>query len=282
MMMRPRLILMNANLARAIVLTPILLMCSCGGGGGSAGSIGSVRARRNHSPGSANQSSNWSGYGIAGAPGGFTSVQGTWVVPAIAPSSKDTASSTWAGVGGGCANPPSCTVVDQTLIQAGTEADNSGGKPTYSAWWEAIPGPSVTLMGGPLSPTSYDVRPGDSVTVTISSNLVVWTIEIQNVRSGAMHWTFSTMVPYASAGLTAEWIEEAPLTAGSSGAGQIPLSNFTRVEFDQLLANGANPNLMPADAIVLVNGNGKVIAQPSAPGSSGDSFAVCFGSGPCM
>ena len=280
-MMKSRFILMNANLARAIILTPILLFCSCGGGGGSGNSIGSVRARRNHSPGSAGQSSNWSGYGIAGAPGGFTSVRGTWVVPAIAPSSHDTASSTWAGVGGGCANPPSCTVVDQTLIQAGTEADNTGGKQQYSAWWEALPAPSVTLMGGPLSQGTYDVRPGDSITVTISSNLIVWTIEIQNVRAGVPHWTFTQMVPYASAGLTAEWIEEAPLTAGTNGAGQIALSNFSRVEFDQLLANGANPALTPGDAIVLVNGNGKVIARPSAPGSSGNSFAVCFGSGAC-
>jgi hypothetical protein len=210
MMMMPRLILMNANLARAFLLSQVLLLCSCGGGGGgSSSSVGTVRARRNH-PAGAQQSTNWSGYEIAGAPGGFNAVRGTWVVAAIAPSKKDTASSSWTGVGGGCADPPSCTVVDQTLIQAGTEADNSGGSPTYFAWWEALPAPSVRLMGGPLNQGSFDVLPGDSITVSISNNLAVWTIEIENVRSGSNHWTFTTTVPYASAGLTAEWIEESP------------------------------------------------------------------------
>jgi len=273
---------MNANLIRAALLAQVFLVCSCGGGGGgSSNSVRSVRARRNH-PVGAQQSSNWAGYGVVGAPGGFTAVQGTWVVPAIAPSSHDTASSTWAGVGGGCTNPPSCTVIDETLIQAGTEADNSGGSRQYSAWWEAIPGPSVKVMGGPLNQGSYDVRPGDSITVTISSNLVVWTIEIKNMRSGSTHWTFTTMVPYVAAGLTAEWIEESPLTAGTNGAGQIALSNFGRVEFDTLLVNGTNPNLTNADAIALVDNAGKVIAQPSTPGSSGNSFAVCFGPAPCQ
>jgi hypothetical protein len=272
---------MTSNPARAILLAPILFVMSCGGGGGgSASSIGSKRARRNH-PKGAQQSTNWSGYGIAGAPAGFNAVRGTWVVPAIAPSKNDTASSTWAGIGGGCADPPTCNTVDPTLIQAGTEADNSGGSTQYFAWWEAIPAPSVPLMGGPLRQGSFDVQPGDSITVSISSDLVIWTIDIQNVRSGSPHWTFTTTVPYTAAGLTAEWIEEAPLTVGSGGAGQIAMSNFNRVEFDALTANAANPNLAPADAIALVNGAGKIIAQPSAPGSSGDSFAVCFGSLPC-
>jgi hypothetical protein len=216
-----------------------------------------------------------------GTPGGYNAVQGTWIVPAIAPSKNDTASSTWTGVGGGCADPPGCTVIDQTLIQAGTEQDNSGGSPTYFAWWEAIPAPSVRLMGGPLNSGTFDVIPGDSITVTITNNLAVWTIEVKNVRSSATHWTFTTTVPYASAGLTAEWIEESPLTVGSGGAGQIAMSDFHTVDFNALTANGASPNLTSGDAITLVNGAGDIIAQPSAPASSGDSFAVCFGSAPC-
>ena len=273
--------LMNAHSTRAILLAPILLMMSCGGGGGGGGnSVGSVRGTKNH-PTGAQQSSNWSGYGIAGAPGGFTAVQGSWVVPAIASSNKQTASATWAGIGGGCADPPSCTVIDETLIQAGTEADNSNGSRQYSAWWEAIPGPSVQVMGGPLNKEKFDVLPGDSITVTISSDLAVWTIDIVDTRSGSTHWNFSTTVPYVAAGLTAEWIEESPLSVGSGGAGQSALSNFGRVDFDQLTVNGANPNLVAADAITLVDSNGNVIAQPSAPRSTGDSFSVCFGPAPC-
>ena len=51
---------------------------------------------------------------------------------------EDEYSSTWGGIGGGCLET-SCTVTDQTLIQAGTEQDVVSGKPQYSAWWKLIP-----------------------------------------------------------------------------------------------------------------------------------------------
>jgi hypothetical protein len=228
----------------------------------------------------AEQSTNWSGYGIIGGPLGFNSVLGTWIVPAVRPSKNDTASSTWTGVGGNCTDS-SCTGQDPTLIQAGTEQDSSAGKPTYYAWWEAIPAPSVQA-GGALSTKNYPVHPGDAITVKIDvANGAVWTIEITDVRAGRHRWTFSTTVPYSAAGLTAEWIEESPLTAGTGGAGQIALSNFRRVGFSGLTANGANPHLVASDQIILTDGSGHVLARPSAPKGSGNAFGICYGSGSC-
>lgn len=229
----------------------------------------------------AQESTNWSGYGIIGGPLGFNSVQGTWRVPTISASKKDTASSTWAGVGGGCTDS-SCTTQDQTLIQAGTEQDSTAGKPTYYAWWEALPAPSVQA-GGALSSTSYPVHPGDMMTVNIAvSNSAVWTIQITDGTSRHPKWTFSTTVPYSAAGLTAEWIEESPLTAGAGGAGQITLSNFHRVGFGGLSANGANPHLIATDQIIMTDGSGHVLARPSAPKRPGNAFSICYGSGPCF
>jgi hypothetical protein len=225
------------------------------------------------------QSTNWCGYQLAGAPGGFNQVSATWTVPSITKSSDATASSTWTGIGGGCAES-SCTVVDPTLIQAGIEADNNGdGTQSYSAWWEAIPAPSVQA-GSPLDTGTYDVRPGDRISVSIDgSNLVVWNIAIVNLRGGAPHWTFTTTVPYTAAGLTAEWIEEAPLVFGTNGAGQISLSNFGKLSFTQLIENTMKPSLGASGAIEMVDGNGKVICSPSPPSSKG--FNVCYGSGSC-
>src|SRR5215475_738883 len=186
-------------------------------------------------------STNWSGYQLAAGPLAYNSVQGTWIVPAIAASSTDTASATWTGIGGGCIDLPNCTVTEATLIQAGTSQDNTGGQANYYAWLEALPAPSVPIGGGIISSgQNFDVLPGDSITVTISASpAVLWTIKIEDMRSGVPHWTFTTSVPYVEPGLTAEWIEESPLTAGTGGAGQPTLSNFGRVTFSGLEVDNA-------------------------------------------
>ncbi len=258
-----------------------LLPLGCGGGGGGSGSNGSSAAAASASSGGI-RSTNFSGYQLAGGLGGFKKASAVWTVPEVQPSSPDTASSTFVGIGGGCTNPPSCTLIEPTLIQAGTEQDNTGGTPTYYAWWEALPFAQVQASGGPLSSDTFDVLPGDELTVTgDGSSLVLWDITIANRRGGSPHWTFHTTVPYVVAALTVEWIVESPLTFGSNGAGQISLSDFDRISFSGLTANGAKVTLDPEQRITMTDGQGTVLASPSAPSSSGDAFSVCFGSGLC-
>ena len=258
-----------------------LLPWGCGGGGGGGGNDSSALSSAGTSQ-SGIRSTNFSGYQLAGGPGGFKKTTASWTVPEVQASSTDTASSTFAGIGGGCTNPPDCTVVEPSLIQAGTEQDNSGGKPTYFAWWEALPLPQVQATGGPLSSDTFDVLPGDVITVTVDgTNLIVWNITIANQRNGSPHWTFNTSVPYVAAALTVEWIVESPLTFGSGGAGQIQLSDFDRVSFFGLTANGAKVNLDPNQRITMTDGHGNVLANPSAPSGSGDAFSVCFGPALC-
>src|SRR5438093_3952798 len=114
----------------------------------------------------ANKSNNWSGYNqgtIEQRGKTFTSVSGTWRVPTATAhkAGENEYSSSWVGIGGGCVNAD-CSVTDGTLIQAGTEQDvNSKGRASYSAWWELIPAPSITISGFP-------VRAGDVMFVSIS------------------------------------------------------------------------------------------------------------------
>jgi hypothetical protein len=220
-----------------------------------------------------NQSNNWSGYNIGadypGVPKGtlFKSVSGQWTVPTAtqhtAGQAEDSAS--WVGIGGGCVDD-TCTLTDNTLIQAGTEQDvSSTGQASYSAWWEIIPEPQTSV--------SLPVAPGNQVSVTITQTLPgLWSIVIKNVTTGK---SFSTTTPYSSGMDTAEWIEETPLQIGTSGTGLSAMPDLGSVPFYGATLNGANPNYQAVDEMQLVNSSGAVLATPSAPGSTGNDFNDC-------
>src|SRR5207248_8139648 len=98
----------------------------------------------------ANQSTNWFGYNQGTLEQGsklFNSISGDWTVPTATQhtSGQAESSSTWIGIGGGCIDA-NCAVGDNTLIQTGTEQDvDKSGKASYSAWWEIIPAPGLTI-----------------------------------------------------------------------------------------------------------------------------------------
>src|SRR5438105_4138088 len=218
------------------------------------------------------QSNNWFGYNQGTLEQGgkmCNAITGDWTVPAATQhtAGQDEASSDWIGIGGGCLDA-GCTVGDNTLIQTGTEQDVSGGKAAYSAWWELVPAPSIAISG-------ISVHPGDHMHASISEvvpNANLWNITLQNVTTGQ---SFSTTVPYASTHATAEWIEETPLTIGTSGAGLAALPNLTNVPFSNATTNGANANLKPSEEIQLIDSGGKVIGTPSAPNASANGFTAC-------
>jgi hypothetical protein len=219
----------------------------------------------------ANQSSNWFGYNQGTLEQGsklFTSIAGDWTVPTAAAHTRgqDAASSTWIGIGGGCVDA-NCNVGDNTLIQTGTEQDFSGGKASYSAWWEVIPGPSLTIGNLPVAPGDH--MHADITEVTPQSN--VWKITLTDVTKGK---TFTQTVPYSSSHATAEWIEETPLLIGTN-AGFSALPNLSTVAFDLATTNGAPARLKASEEMQLIDGNGKVIAVPSAPDADTDGFNLC-------
>jgi peptidase A4-like protein len=218
------------------------------------------------------QSNNWFGYNQGTLEQGgklFNSITGDWTVPTATQhtAGQDEASSDWIGIGGGCIDA-GCTVGDNTLIQTGTEQDVSGGKASYSAWWELVPVPSLTI-------SSITVHPGDHMHAEISEvvpDADLWKITLQNVTTGQ---SFSTTVPYPSTHATAEWIEETPLTIGTSGTGLAALPNLSNTPFTNATVNGANANLKSSEEIQLIGSNGKVIGTPSAPNSTANGFTEC-------
>src|SRR4051812_12409527 len=218
------------------------------------------------------QSNNWFGYNQGTLEQGgkmFNAITGDWTVPTATQhtAGQDEASSDWIGIGGGCIDA-ACTVGDNTLIQTGTEQDVNGGSASYSAWYELIPAPSLTI-------TSLTVHPGDHMHASIAETIAganVWNITLQDVTTGK---SFSTTVPYTSTHATAEWIEETPLTFGTGGAGLAALPNLSNVPFSAATTNGANAGLKASEEIQLVDSTGKVIGTPSAPNASANGFTAC-------
>jgi hypothetical protein len=150
---------------------------------------------------------------------------------------------------------------------------NSSGAASYSAWYELVPAPSLTI-------TNMHVSPGDQMHASIAEvgvpNSEVWTITLQDVTRGE---TFATTVPYTSTHATAEWIEETPLVIGTN-AGFAALPNLSAVPFTSATANGTPANLQVSEEIQLVDSGGHVIGTPSAPKSS-QSFDDCAWASSC-
>jgi hypothetical protein len=232
-----------------------------------------------HARANTNQSSNWFGYNQGTLEQGskfFNSITGDWTVPTASQhtSNQDEFSSDWIGIGGGCVDS-GCTVTDNTLIQTGTEQDVAANKSTsYSAWWEVIPGPSLTI-------SNFNVAPGDHMHAAISEvvpNSNLWTITIQDVTRNE---TFTQTVPYSSTHATAEWIEETPLILGTN-AGFAALPNLTSPAFDLGTTNGQPANLKSSEEMQLIDSNSHVIGSPSAPDPDADGFNACTWAGTCV
>jgi Peptidase A4 family len=226
----------------------------------------------------ANSSSNWFGYNQGALEQGgklFNSITANWTVPAATQhtAGQAEASSDWIGIGGGCIDS-GCTATDSTLIQTGTEQDvSSTGAPSYSAWYELVPAPSLTI-------SSMTVSPGDQMHASVSevvNDANLWTITIQDVTRNE---SYSTTVPYASTHASAEWIEETPLEIGTN-AGFAALPNLTNPAFSSGTVNGSPVKLSPSEEMDLTDSSGAVIGAPSAPNSAGSGFDACAWASSC-
>ncbi len=226
----------------------------------------------------ANQSNNWFGYNQGSLEQGgklFNSISGSWTVPTATQhtSGQAEASSDWIGIGGGCVDA-GCTATDSTLIQTGTEQDvSSTGAATYSAWYELVPAPSLTI-------SSLTVHPGDQMSASVSqvaTGADVWNISIQDVTTGQ---SYSTTLPYPSTMSTAEWIEETPLEIGTN-ASFAALPNLAKTPFTSGTVNGAPVKLTSSEAMNLIDSSGNVIGAPSAPNAAGSGFDACAWASSC-
>ncbi|HTT87825.1 MAG TPA: G1 family glutamic endopeptidase, partial [Acidimicrobiales bacterium] len=119
-------------------------------------------------------STNWSGYAVTYASGGnlFSTVSGSWAVPAVSCPNKPQESAFWVGIDG-------FQSTSTTVEQVGTDSDcvkgtkKHPGGPSYYAWWELYPSPTITI------PTSnYPVVPGDTINAEVSRSGSTYTLSI--------------------------------------------------------------------------------------------------------
>jgi hypothetical protein len=232
-----------------------------------------------HLKSNTNQSSNWFGYNQGTLEQGsklFNAITGDWTVPTVTQhtAGQAEASSDWIGIGGGCVDA-GCTTTDSTLIQTGTEQDvDASGAASYSAWWELVPAPSVSI-------SNMTVSPGDHMHASVAETVPdsnVWNIQIKDVTRGE---SFSTTVPYSSTHGTAEWIEETPLLIGTN-AGFASLPNLSDPKFTSGTTNGSAVHLTTSEQMQLIDSNGNVIGTPSAPDSAGSGFSACTWASTCI
>jgi len=228
------------------------------------------------------RASNWAGYFTEGAT--FTSVSGDWTVPTLTCSAQDAYSSQWIGIDG--AN-------NDSVEQDGTEADCSGGTAYYNAWFEMYGDTQGTPQGSgcpgayycevALSPISYPVSPGDSMSAQISVAGSDWTLSIDDTTAG---WTFTTTIDSPTpvpAQSSAEWIVERP----DVGSPNLPrLADFTSTTFTNANASTGGPS-EPISAFayapieMISNTWATTLSTPGPLSTDGTSFtATWLGGGP--
>lgn len=222
---------------------------------------------------------NWSGYAIANFETGqyYTSASTTWQVPAVTYGASSTTvsqySSEWLGIGGYCENS-GCSVVDQTMIQLGTdEAVSSTGTTLYYAWYEMLPAGSLQI--------NNPVKPGDIMTASIAcissctpNTTQTWALAMTDQTAG---WTWQQNFSYQTTLLSGEWIVEAPYAGGV-----LPLADYQQATFGGNTINGTAPTItLSTNSIVMYDSWG----QTSNPSDlSASWFSTCWGSGsltPC-
>jgi hypothetical protein len=217
------------------------------------------------------QSSNWSGY--ADVDDTFNSVASSWIEP------KATCSSTSGGLSGLLGGPSTAGAFwvgldgynSTSVEQLGTDSDCDGTTPTYYAWYEMYPNPSVTLPN--------TVKPGDSLTAYTSYSGSQFTLSIQDSTQG---WTFSQPETGSFSRSSAEVVAEAPEECTTLFCSEVPLTNFGQVNFTGAKvanASGTSGGLSAFDAqeITMADSTtGTVEAQPSALSSDGSAFSVTY------
>jgi hypothetical protein len=218
-------------------------------GNGTYKAAPEVKQSFNVMPPPISTSSNWSGYIVGSGP--YTSVTGTFTVPAISPSPANTDTAEWVGIDG---------ATNSDLIQAGIDEPYSVIKNSYMvvAWWEILPAYAT--------PITMNVSPGDSVTVTISQlSPTLWAITLTDNTTSQ---TFATDQTYTGPLTSAEWIVEAPTDSGS----QSLLGDYIPdVTFTNLGITGAQKTLTES---IMVQGG----VQVSTPSSlTGIGFNVAYG-----
>ena len=215
------------------------------------------------------ESGNWSGYAALGT--SFTSAEGSWIVPAsTCTKTPNTYAAFWVGLDG---------YSSSTVEQTGTDSDCDGKTPSYYAWYEFYPNPSILISSVPVSP-------GNKISAKVTYSSSEFTVTITNETTGK---TFSKKGKVSGAKRSsAEWIAEAPCCTNSGGI--LPLADFGTVSFGEDYTDISSTNYATDSStsgpisdfnweeITMVSSSGAAEATPSGLTSDGSSFQVTWDS----
>jgi len=208
----------------------------------------------------------WAGYAVTSNSANplpqVVGINGSWTVPEVNVSQRNTFSAAWIGIGG-------LVEGDETLIQTGTEQDSLSGIATYSAWYELLPNDSVTI-------TTIKVSQGDEIAASINlvdSTTNEWSIEMVDATNKQ---SFQENFIYDSSRLSAEWIVERP----SIDSSLVTLANFGNITFtnSKMTMNntiGTISNFSFA-RITMQNRQNRQLVTVSSLSSDGSSFTVTY------
>ncbi len=225
------------------------------------------------------QSANWAGY--ADTNDTFSAVASSWTEPTVNCANSggalglgtfngllggpEAASAFWVGLDG---------YNSTSVEQLGTDSDCVSGSPSYYAWYEMYPNPSVTL------PSQYPVQPGDRMTALVASNPAgtSFTLDLKDATAG---WFFSTTQTGSGfARSSAEAIAEAPSSCTVLFCSEVPLADFGQVNYSGSAAidtSGTKGTLSAFNANeITMAENGTTLATPSSLSSGGSSFSVTW------
>jgi hypothetical protein len=201
-------------------------------------------------------STNWSGYVLTGAPGGYQVASGSWVVPSLNCSvTPNSAVSTFVGVNGSSSYPSG-------LFQTGTTTLCTNGVESAYAWWTDE---QMNYVGLDL----YAVSPGNHINAAVYQNSGgTWSYSISDTSNAQ---SSTSAESFSGSGLSAEWIVEDPGTGG----GLYILGDFTSITFTNMsLTSPATGFTLPAGAqqLDLVSLGG--LLEDTAGSVTGASFTV--------
>jgi hypothetical protein len=210
---------------------------------------------------------NWAGYAVAGEET-YSEVTAAWTVPTLNCSlSNPTAySAHWIGIDGYASN---------SVEQDGSEADCSAGAASYDAWYELY-GDDAVNRGDEveLSTTQYPVKPGDSISASVSVSDDQWTLTL---RDSSEPWTYSTQVAfYGAAQSSAEWIGERPELCEADSCEFTSLADFGTLGFSSATASAGGTSgpisAFPYYPLEMTGSSGDELAAPGPLDPSGDGF----------
>ena len=143
----------------------------------------------------------YSGYAVTGANGSVTDVKGSWIVPTVTCSGKETTySSSWVGIDGVGIN-----VQPPTIEQIGTESDCINGTAQNYAWWYIGAAPA----GG---------------------HVKIPTVTIPTVTTGSGGHTISAEVSFSGSEFTATLTDETTRQSSPPEIGKLPGAHQSTAE----------------------------------------------------